>query len=816
MKTQLQLNTAWYFTLDSQTFEQHHGVERTFPIGKWLEADVPGTIHTDLLRHGLINDPFFRDNERNVQWVDKVDWVYRTEFTVAETFFAMPAIQLVAKGLDTVAEIFVNDNLIARTENMHIEHRFEIRNYLKTGKNDLQIRFKSPTLHAKRLEQKYRKRCHTHDSHRLQLRKAQYSFGWDWGPILPTSGIWKPIYLEAADLIRIKDVSVQSQLDDSFKKARLRIQLTTEWLTKKAPHRTAVIDIAGVKKEIRLEDEQQSVELTLENPKLWWPSGFGEQKLYDLNVEIFADGKLQDTVTKRLGIRKLQLIQEKDDQGESFSFKVNNTTIFCKGANWIPADCFLPQVSAPKYRSLLQMAKDANMNMIRIWGGGIYEQDVFYDLCDELGLLVWQDFMFACGTYPEYEGFKENVAQEIETVVKRLRHHPSLAVWCGNNENEWIWHQRTGTSYTDMPGFNLFHELIPEICQRLDAERPYWPSSPFGGADPNSQGSGNRHQWDIWSRWIDFSEVEKDRGRFITEFGFQAPANISTLKKVMLAKDRHPQSEIMEFHNKQIEGQERLFRFLAGHVKLPSSFDDFVYKSQVVQGEALKACIEHWRRNKFQTAGTLIWQLNDCWPVTSWSLIDSDLQPKAAYYYVRRAFQPVLVSMVRNENKIETWVTNDTLQPISITLKMNYLNFNNESLFATENNLEVNPNCSMCVTQLDFHSLPVDGAASYLHAELLLHGKVVSENRYFMKRFKHISLPKPEFNSRLQKKTTHCYMLRLKTSAFAKSIQIKSDFKLRLQDNYFDLDAHHEKEVEITVLEDRGLTVDDISFCSLV
>lgn len=816
MKRQLQFSNEWYFTLDDKTSEQHYVAESTFPVGKWLKADVPGTIHTDLLRHGLIDDPFYRDNERIVQWVDKVDWVYRTDFAVDETLLALPAIQLVAQGLDTVAEIFVNGDLIARTENMHVEHRFEIRKYLTAGKNNLQIRFKSPTLHAKRFEQKYGKRCHTHESHRLQLRKAQYAFGWDWGPILPTSGIWKLIYLEAADLIRIKDVSVQSQLDDSFKKARLQINIATEWFAKKTSRFTAVIDVDSVSKEMPLEGEEESVQLILEDPQLWWPAGFGEQKLYELNVKIFADGELQDTETKRIGIRKLQLIQERDEQGESFIFKVNNTAIFCKGANWIPADSFLPRVGAHKYRTLLQMAKDANMNMIRVWGGGIYEQDIFYDLCDELGLLVWQDFMFACGAYPDYEGFKENVAQEIEYVVKRLRHHPCLAVWCGNNENEWIWYQRTGTSYADMPGLSLFHELIPEVCQRLDAERPYWPSSPFGGADPNSQGSGNRHQWDIWSRWVDFTEVGKDQGRFITEFGFQAPANVSTLKKITLPKDRHPQSEIMEFHNKQIEGQERLFRFLAGHVKLPSSFDDFVYKSQLVQGEALRTCIEHWRRNKFQTAGTLIWQLNDCWPVTSWSLIDSDRQPKAAYYYVKRAFQPVLVSLARNENKIEVWVTNDILQTISVTLRVNYLNFNNESLFATENNLEVNPNSSICVTQLDFHSLPADGAPSYLHAELLMHGKVVSESRYFMKRFKHLSLTKPEFDTRLQKKTTQGYTLKLKTSTFAKSIQIRSDVKLRLQDNFFDLDAHNEKAVEITVLEDRGLTVDDIAFCSLV
>ena len=815
MSKRYSLTTNWQFTLGTETSDLAGIPADAFPIGKWLPAAVPGTIHTDLMANGLLEDPFYRDNERKVQWVDKVEWLYRTEFNVADDFVAEDAVQLVAEGLDTVADIFLNGQPVAHTENMYITHRLAVKKYLRVGKNELRIRFHSPTLHAKALEKKHGQLCHTHESHRLYLRKAQYSFGWDWGPILPTSGIWKPVHLEAFRAARLANVFVDSEVDEALEKVRLTIRIETEWFGDAQGGLQAKIEFDGIEKTVRVDNEQVSLAAEIEKPRMWWPAGCGDQNLYDMSVILLQEGEEIDRLTIRFAIRKLELVREKDKWGESFFFKINNIPVFCKGANWIPSDNFLPRAREEKYRNLLQMAKDANMNMIRVWGGGVYEEDAFYDICDELGLMVWQDFMFACGGYPVYAEYQENVASEIEQVVRRLRNHPSIVLWCGNNENEWIWYGATGISYDDMPGLSLFHELIPEIVERLDPTRPYWPSSPFGGDDPNSQEHGNRHQWDIWSNWTDFTQVRNDHGRFITEFGFQAPPNVATFEKVTLPEDRYPQSEILEFHNKQVDGQERLFRFLAGHVRMPESFDDFIFKSQLVQGEALKTCIEHWRRCKFRTAGSIIWQLNDCWPASSWSLIDSESTPKAAYFYTRRAFGPILVSFSQHGDSLEVWITNDTLESHATLVRITTLSFDGHLLFEEEVQADVPANCSFKAHSLNLKQLHLDKSCHYLKAELWAGDELFSENRHFFKRFKHLDLPKPVFEKAICDVNSDTAVLHLRSSCFAKSVRVAIAEPCQVQDNWFDLDANAEKQIKISFLVGSLLTDESIEISSL-
>ncbi len=808
MKTRLSLESNWEFTLDFETSNLDDLPEPAFPQDTWLAATVPGTVHTDLLTHGLIEDPFYRDNELSVQWVDKLDWLYRTTFEVDAGLLNMDAIQLAAAGLDTLTEIFLNGHLLARTDNMHVAHRFEVRQYLQKGVNELRLRFRSPTRHAKSLEKEHGVLCHTHESHRLYMRKAQYSFGWDWGPVLPSSGIWKPIYLEAFSTARVADVLVKSTLDTAFARAELDIHVETEWLSESVKELQAKIEVDGRSQTIPIKQAQASTRFTLEKPQLWWPAGYGEQPLYELKVALLHNGREVDQKTTRFALRKLELVQEKDEWGESFYFKINDVPIFCKGANWIPSDSFLPRVKADTYRTLLQMARDANMNMIRIWGGGIYEQEIFYDLCDELGLLVWQDFMFACGGYPEHEDFQKNVATEIEHVVKRLRNHACIAIWCGNNENQWIWFRSTGNSYQDMPGLTLFHELIPGILKKLDPTRPYWPSSPFGGADPNAENQGNRHQWEVWSNWMDFTNIGQDHGRFITEFGFQAPANLATFEAITLPEDRHPQSEIMEFHNKQVEGQERLFRFLAGHVKMPRSFEDFIYKTQLVQGEALKACLEHWRRNKFRTAGSIIWQLNDCWPVSSWSLIDSALTPKASYFYTRRAFQPVLISFSEHQGEVSVWITNDALRGFAAELIIRELTFTGDERWREQVEIEAAANTSVKVHTILTNRI-TEPMKSYLKAELVLEDECIAENRFFFKRLKHLHLPRPKIEAHLRN-SSRLSIIEINSASFAKSVCIRAAPGYQVQDNWFDLDANASRYIEVTSTRARALTRQDI------
>ena len=399
------------------------------------------------------------------------------------------------------------------------------------------------------------------------------------------------------------------------------------------------------------------ISFRIKDPKLWWPNGEGEQNLYLLNVKIVDDNNfVLDEVVKNVGIRKIELVL-KDKNKSTFKFRINHKDIFCKGVNWIPADSFLPRVAHKKYSDLLSYAKQANINMVRVWGGGTYESDEFYNLCDEMGLLVWQDFMFACGSYPENDDFLANVKEEVTQNVLRLQHHACLALWCGNNENEWIWFQEQKSSYKKMPGYKIFHRVIPKILKKIDHDRPYWPSSPFGNDDdPNSYNSGNTHQWNIWSKWIDYKTVKNDRSLFVTEFGFQGPANKDTFKKYLPKKNRNISDKIFEHHNKQIEGPERIIKFLSSHLPIKTGWDDYLYLTQLNQAFALKTCLEYWRTNG-RTNGSIIWQLNDCWPVTSWSIIDSDINPKIAYYFVKNTFALQLLYFKDEGSKIKVILT---------------------------------------------------------------------------------------------------------------------------------------------------------------
>ena len=639
--------------------------EKDFPgkkLKNWIPAEVPGTIHTDLLNADIIDNPFKERNEFNYNWITRSAWTYRTEFKYPEGLSRSSIIKLVFEGLDTAADIFLNHKLIGRTENMFVKYEFNVDQVLNSGRNVLELRFESPLELAVKREKEYGKLSTAKDSFRVYIRKAQYSFGWDWGPSYPTTGIWRPVYLTAVEKAAITSVSfITEKL--TRRKARVKIGLEAEVYTKEPVKATIILsrDNEFYHKEIRnVNKKKHNVSFEIDNPSLWWPNGSGEQNLYDLIVSLSdASGTIFYEEQKKVGIRKIDLELSKKDKSV-FRFRVNNKIIYMKGMNWIPADSFLPRVKEKKYAELLNLAAEANANMIRVWGGGIYENDEFYDLCDKLGLLVWQDFMFACENYPEHDEFVKTVSEEVTQNVKRLRTHPCIALWCGNNENEWIWYRTLSGSYKEMPGYNLFHKVIPALMKSLSPDLPYRPTSPFGtDDDPNSQTSGNRHQWDIWSNWIDYSHVANDNSLFVTEFGFQGPACLDTFNKILPAGKRKIQSPAFEYYNKQIEGPERVIRFLAAHLPVRTDWDDFIYLAQLNQGLALKRCLEHWRGNRKVTGGSLIWQLNDCWPVTSWSLIDSSIIPKMAYYFVKEAFSDTVIHFRESGSVLKIFVLNE-------------------------------------------------------------------------------------------------------------------------------------------------------------
>ena len=740
MNKRYDLNKNWKFTLSTTG-------NTNFPKAiknKWIKASVPGTVHTDLLNAGLIDEPFYSDNEKRLEWICEQDWLYKTQFDLPKNWDVDDLSYLVFDGLDTIAEIKLNGELVGKSENMFLKYELAVSKYLKEKKNTLEILFKSPLQFCRTEENKYGVLPVALNSYRVYIRKAQYSFGWDWGPSFPTMGIWRSVYLLKKENIEIKSLSFDtSELTGSSAKTEIRFVLQGN--TKE--HKVIILlsDSEGVTvhKIIEAKEDINRVGLEVNSPKLWNPNGAGEQNLYVLTIQVTdAENNIVIEISKKVGIRKLEL-QLEENGAPAFRFIINNRKLFAKGVNWIPGDAFLPRVNKEKYRTLLESAKKANCNFIRVWGGGIYEDDYFYELCDELGLMVWQDFMFACGAYPEHNGFLENVKIEIEQNVNRLKHHTSIVIWCGNNENEWLWYQDTHTSYTKMPGYKIYHSLIPSVLKNTDPNRPYWPSSPFGSdEDPNSQTSGNRHQWDVWSRWIDYTEVYNDRSLFVTEFGFQGPANKSTLEKFIPKKHRKIHDEIFEWHNKQVQGTERVIRFLSAHLPLNTKWDDFIYLAQLNQGFALKACLEHWRTNWPQTNGSVIWQINDTWPVTSWSLIDSEMNEKLSYHFVKNAFSPVIISFRKTSNKVEIFGLNQSTAEFNGLLDVKFIEAHSGKI-SRSNWKKVSINIDS-YSVIDEYKIP-----ELKDNELILvttlydeDGNIVHRNYGIEKRWKHITLPK--------------------------------------------------------------------------
>jgi beta-mannosidase len=465
-----------------------------------------------------------------------------------------------------------------------------------------------------------------------------------------------------------------------------------------------------------------------------------------------SSGKILDEINKKVGIRKIDLrMNEKERQ--TFLFRVNNKVIYVKGMNWIPADSFLPRVNNIKYRNLLTFAGDANANMIRVWGGGIYENDDFYDQCDRLGLLVWQDFMFACAAYPEDKEFMKLISEEIIQNVDRLRNHPCIAIWCGNNENEWIFYREMHKSYKEMPGYKIFHQFMPALVKKLDPDRPFWPTTPFGfDKDPNSQTSGNRHQWDIWSNWIDYTRVKYDQSLFVTEFGFQGPANIETFNKILPVEKRKIQGSAFEYYNKQIEGSERIIRFLAGHLPLRLEWEDFIYLAQLNQGLALKTCIEHWRTNKI-TGGSIVWQLNDCWPVTSWSLIDSDIKPKISYHFVKNIFSKAIIFFGKSGENLSISLLNEGEQGKAVYEMIIIDSKVGSYLSKASKKISLDNRKFIGLDKFNISKLPEDKNWIVITTIYDSSKKIIHRNYYLEKEWKHIKLPAARIRINTTKKS---------------------------------------------------------------
>ncbi len=649
--------------------------------GEWLPATVPGGVHTDLMAASRIPDPFHRLNNNEAAWVAEKDWLFVRTFEADSALLQHDRVQLVCEGLDTFATVVLNGREIARTRNAFILHTFDVKSILREGSNTLAVGFASSDRVCRELEKQHGV---LPGGPRVYARKPQYATGWDWGPVLPNCGIWRSISLRAFSSGRIANVCAPAELrEDGDGTVSLVVNLertTDEPLTVDATLCYETRDVAAA--EIHNVGARAETILRVQRPLLWWPAGCGDQDMYDLSVRIRRGAEELDRCDLRIAFRTLELVREPDppgggQEGESFIFKVNGRRIFCKGANWIPADSFPWRVTPEKYRKLLELALDGNMNMLRVWGGGYYEPDVFFDLCDEIGLLVWQDFMFACGDYPDLDWFQKDVAEEAEAFVTRVRNHPCLALYCGNNENQWGheacgWPKKLGAA-------RIYDDILPSVCGRLDPGRPWWPGSPFGGPTANSETHGDCHNWSVWHGSIDYRDYRKNRARFISEFGFQGFPTMETVRDFAEPGDLSMDSEVMNFHQRCPNGSEKLLGAMKLFMPEPENFERTVLFSQIVQAEALQTAIEHWRRLKWHTSGTLIWQFNDCWPVISWSTVDYHLRSKPAHYYVRRAYAPVLVTAhVEGDEVIVTGI-NDTERAISGTLDVELFDIRGEA-----------------------------------------------------------------------------------------------------------------------------------------
>ena len=754
MNNKFYLKDNWQFKLNSSSADRKEFKE-------WRSATVPGTVHMDLLNHKLIGEPFYDDNELKLFWICENDWTYKTTFDKPKDLKNDLSQFLIFEGLDTVSEICLNKKLLGKSDNMFVKYEFDISSIIKDKNNELEVRFTSPINYAKALEQKHGKLPVALNSERVYIRKAQYSFGWDWGPSFPTMGIWRSAYL-----LQKRKISIQSftfttkKIKDESAVVEVKINLNHK------PKSKAKVEVQlsnknqKFKKEIISESSKEiKVKLKIDEPKLWRCNNEGKQNLYKLQISLFDEaGNKIDEKNKKVGIRTISL-QLKNNNDSTFRFIVNNKPIFAKGVNWIPVDSFLPRVTKEKYKALLQLAKDAKMNMVRVWGGGFYENDVFYELCDELGLLVWQDFMFACAAYPEQKSFLKNIKNEITQNVNRLQHHASIALWCGNNENEWIWRQEQKSSYKEMPGYKIYHKLIPNILKTLDPSRPYWQSSPFSlshrdglpGEDPNSYSSGNRHEWGIWSMWKDYEIVKEDESLFVTEFGFQGPANKKTFEKFLSEENRKINNPIFEFHNKQVEGPERVFKFLSSHLPIKTEWEDFIYLAQLNQGFALKTCLDHWRQNWPVTNGGIIWQLNDCWPVTSWAIIDSELNPKIAYHFVKNIFNRQLVSAVKISNDLNIQLVNNSSDDFKFKLKIDVFKNSGASIFDETLNDIITGNTKKIFKKIPFSALPENKKWIVILSLFDSNNKMVFRNYYTEEKWKFKTLGLSEINIQQEK-----------------------------------------------------------------
>jgi beta-mannosidase len=825
-------------------------------MGNWYAAIVPGTVHTDLMNNSIIDDPFFSLNELAVQWVDKEDWIYETTFNLSPETLAKNNIRLFFKGLDTYADVYLNERKILETDNMFREWRTDIKPFVKEKGNKLRIYLHSPIKRSMEIHDISPIKYRASDASDLSynggvfskklspyIRKASYHFGWDWGPRLVTSGIWRPIVLEAWNCVKIENVQVE-QKNVSAKNAD--IQTTVEILSDEnlPDAKIQVVDeftnTVWGETTGHLEAGLNTVKMNfqLKNPRLWWTTGLGEQYLYSFKTQIVKNDSILDFQTGKIGIRSLRVIRQEDKSGLGLYFEINGVPVFAKGANFIPCDIFLPRVTKDIYLKTIQDAADVNMNMLRVWGGGIYEDDYFYELCDEYGILVWQDFMFACKTYPAQDKFMENIRLEAIDNVRRLRNHACLALWCGNNEimdalynwgndgKGWLeeYRQQNNAEAAEIVWqqyYSLFHEVLPEIIAQNDPSTLYVPSSPYNDIKgTRSENSGDTHYWATWSNALPISTFNEVKSRFFSEYGFQSfPVFESVRKFAPNERDWDIASDVMMWHQRGgSKANQRIETCMNNEYGEPKDFEASLYLSQVLQGDAMKIAMESHRRNMPFCMGSLYWQMNDCWPVASWSSRDYYGRWKAQHYFARKVYDDVLITANEENGELVVYTVSDRLKNFKADLNVILITLYGKEVNRYKKTLTVQANVSTKSFSVNENELLRRYSKGDVVVRLELKeksGKIYAGN-YFLLRQKEMNFSPIE----IYKTVTPIeggFELSLSADKFARAVFVSvEDEKTEFSDNFIDILPHKTEKIILKTSLTKEKLLESLNIKSLV
>lgn len=783
-----------------------------------IPAVVPGNVRTDLENAGLVPDPRRDIGIGKSRWISQTDWLYTKKFVIDPNDPVLSGnAELVFEGLDTFAAVTVNGNTLGDADNMFRTWIFDVTGLIAAGENVLTVKLASPENTVRELEKQSGRRIFSDP--RTYARKAAYSFGTDVSPALPTIGIFKSVYVRATGT-RFTSASVLYELSENLDRATLDFDV--EISTPEGA--TVALEI-----EYRDRDEpkllryeytlapgttRKTERVSMDNPDLWWPNGSGAQHLYDFTFRIFDGDELLEQVARRVGFRKIELCEDVCDNGRTFYFKINNNPIFMRGANWLPCDFFPSRPKSAHYAKLIRLARNAHHNLLRVWGGGVYEDDDFYDRCDETGIMVWQDFMFAHGPVPDDCAFADNVREEVVEQVRRLRNHPSVIVYCGNSGCYSVFERSEATDKADaLSGRQIWEQLIPEVLDEYVPGAIYRVSTPFTahGRDPDLATEGDVHLWDVWLRFTDPAFFQISDARFVTEFGLESLPNGDTLEQFIPAEAHDIESDSIRAHEHSGDGIVRIIRYVAARFRLPRDFGDWIYKSQITQAEGVRIGVESFRIRKFRAGGALYWHFNDCWPSVSWSAVDYNLGPKALYYMARRFYAPVMLAFVTKDwypseidrDHIKLAVVNDTFATVKGRLNVTLLDFDGLTKYSRDIKIEIPPNAFKNAATVELSDIAADPAHDMLTAHVSVDGKVIARAHHFLSRPKDIRLPEPEIAFDVIEVAASGgreFTAILSTSRVARYVFLEEKIGgpgLEFSDNFFDLVPKHVHTVTI-------------------